>query len=402
MRSTPANDGRGRGLRARRHGLIAVAASAVTVAALSACGSSSSPSAAAAAGASAASTQAAASSGTQSAGVATAEAKMKEFLAPPSQINITTALKSPAPSGKKVIFVGTSEPSNVQAQDAVGQAARAIGWSYSEINYDPANPATLLAAFQSALAKHPDYVVEAGVPTTLIPSGTLAQFKQAGVKLAITASYPSTLTSTIIAGTDGYANDYQMGQELAYYFVANSGGKGNALIEHVPAYSILDAFTGAFTSTVKSLCPGCTYQFVNITLPQVAAGQTSSLVVSALRRDQAANYLVFDDGDFADGITSAMSAAGLTGVKIIGQAADTQGLAGLRAGTEAAWTGYSAVYAGYETVDAMIRSAEGIPADPNEEVQPTQLLTPSTVGSATTWDLPGDALAQFLKLWGVS
>jgi len=327
---------------------------------------------------------------------------MKAFLAAPSQINITTPLKSAVPAGQKVIFVGTSEPSNVQVQDAVQAATHAIGWGYSEISYDPANPATLQAAFQSALAKHPDYVVEAGVPTTLIPSGTLAQFKQAGVKLAITASYPSTLTSTIIAGTDGYANDYQMGQELAYYFVANSGGKGNALIEHVPAYSILDAFTGAFTSTVKSLCPGCTYQFVNITLPQVAAGQTSSLVVSALRRDQAANYLVFDDGDFADGITSAMSAAGLTGVKIIGQAADTQGLAGLRAGTEAAWTGYSAVYAGYETVDAMIRSAEGIPADPNEEVQPTQLLTPSTVGSATTWDLPGDALAQFLKLWGVS
>jgi ribose transport system substrate-binding protein len=327
---------------------------------------------------------------------------MKSFMAAPSQINISTPLKSPVPSGKKVIFVGTSEPSNVQAQTAVEAAVRAIGWSYSEISYDPANPATLQAAFQSALAKHPDYVVEAGVPTTLIPSSTIAQFKQAGVKLAITASYPSTLTSTIIAGTDGYANDYQMGQELAYYFVANSNGKGNAVIEHVPAYSILDAFTGAFTSTVKSLCPSCTYQFVNVTLPQLAAGQTSSLVVSALRRDPAANYVVFDDGDFADGITSAMSAAGLSNVKIIGQAADTQGLAGLRAGTEAAWTGYSAVYAGYETVDAMIRDAEGMPADPNEDVQPTQLLTPATVGSVTSWDLPGNALSQFLKLWGRS
>lgn len=327
---------------------------------------------------------------------------MKDFLAPPSRINITTPLKSSIPSGKKVIFVGTSEPSNVKCQAAVEEATHAIGWSYSEISYDPANPATLQAAFQSALAKHPDYVVEAGVPTTLIPSSTIQQFQQAGVKLAITASYPSTLNSTIIAGTDGYANDYLMGQELAYYFVANSGGKGDALIEHVPAYSILNAFTGAFTSTVKSLCPSCKYQFVNITLPQLAAGQTTSLVVSALRRNPAANYLVFDDGDFADGITSALSAAGLSSVKVIGQAADTQGLAGLRAGAEAAWTGYSPTYEGYETVDAMIRNAEGMPNDPNEGVQPTQLLTPSTVGSATSWNLPGDALAQFLKLWGRS
>jgi ribose transport system substrate-binding protein len=396
MRSARTTDGRGRVRHARNHGLIAtIGAAAAAAITLAACSSSSTSSSAAAP----AGTQQA-PSGTASPGIATAQAKMKDFLAPPAQINITTPLKSSAPSGKNVIFVGTSEPSNVLCQKAVEQAARAIGWSYSEISYDPANPATLQAAFTSALAKHPDYVVEAGVPTTLIPSSTIAQFKQAGVKLAVTASYPSTLDGTVIAGTDGYANDAQMGQALAYYFVANSDGKGNALIEHVPAYSILDAFTNAFTSTVKSLCPGCTYQFVNVTLPQLAAGQTSSLVVSALRRNPAVNYLVFDDGDFADGITSALSAAGESSVKVIGQAADTQGLAGLRSGTEAAWTGYSPTYEGYATVDAMIRNAEGMPNDPNEAVQPTQLLTPATVGSATTWNLPSDSLAQFLKLWG--
>jgi ribose transport system substrate-binding protein len=399
MPSAHATDGRGRfrptrkraPVQASKRALIAAAIPVLAAVTLSACSSSG--------GSAQAPT---ATSGTQNSGVATAEAKMKDFLAAPTQINITTPLKSPAPSGKTVIFVGTSEPSNVQAQQAVAQAASAVGWSYSEISYDPANPATLQAAFESALAKHPDYVVEAGVPTSLIPQSTIQQFQQAGTKLVVTASYPSTLTSTIIGGTDGYANDYQMGQELAYYFVADSGGKGNALIEHVPSYPILDAFTTAFTTTVKSLCPGCTYQFVNITLPQLAAGQTTSLVVSSLRRAPAVKYLVFDDGDFADGITSALSAAGLSGIKVIGQAADAQGLAGLRAGTEAAWTGYSATYEGYETVDAMIRNAEGMPNAPNEDVQPTQLLTPSTVGSASAWDLPGDALAQFTKLWGRS
>jgi hypothetical protein len=87
----------------------------------------------------------------------------------------------------------------------------------------------------------------------------------------------------------------------------------------------------------------------------------------------------------------------------MGEVADVQGLAGLRAGTEAAWTGFSPTYQGYETVDAMIRNAEGMPSASNEDLQPTQLLTPSTVGSASTaWDMPSDALAQFLKLWGRS
>jgi hypothetical protein len=50
----------------------------------------------------------------------------------------------------------------------------------------------------------------------------------------------------------------------------------------------------------------------------------------------------------------------------------------------------------------MIRDAEGMPAAPNEGVQPTQLLTSSTVGSASVWNLPADSLSQFLKLWGRS
>jgi ribose transport system substrate-binding protein len=395
MRSACHADGRGWVRRARKHALVAVAASALAALALSACSSSS--------GSSAGSTQASTTaSGTQSSGVATAEAKTNEFLAAPIQINITTPLKSPAPSGKTVIFLGTSEPSNVQLQQAVKQAAQAIGWSYSEISYDPANLSTLQSAFESAIAKHPDYLVEAGIPTTLIQKSTILQLQQAGIKLAVTSAYPAALTSTIIAGTDGYADDYLMGQELAYYFVAKSGGKGSALIEHVPSYPILDGFTNAFTATVKSLCPACTYQFADVTLPQLEAGQTTSLVVSALRRNPSDSYVVFDDGDFADGITSALSAAGLSNVKVIGEAGDAQGLAGLRAGTEAAWTGYSPTYQGYETVDAMIRNAEGMPNAPNEDVQPTQLLTSSTVGSASTWDMPSNALDQFLKLWGRS
>ena len=57
--------------------------------------------------------------------------------------------------------------------------------------------------------------------------------------------------------------------------------------------------------------------------PGPGAGKAPSDLVSALRSNSSANYLVFDDGPFADGITSALSAAGLSGkVKVIGEAAD--------------------------------------------------------------------------------
>jgi len=110
---------------------------------------------------------------------------------------------------------------------------------------------------------------------------------------------------------------------------------------------------------------------------------------------------VFDDGPFADGITSALAAAGLKDkVKVIGEAADQAGIAALKNGMEAAWTGFDPGYQALENMDVAFRDAEGstIPVD-QEAQQPTQLLTKDTIGSTTNWSAPTDAQAQFLKLW---
>ena len=90
-------------------------------------------------------------------------------------------------------------------------------------------------------------------------------------------------------------------------------------------------------------------------------------MISALKRNPSANYVVFDDGPFATGITSALAAAGLSKIKVIGEAADSAGLAALRAGTETAWTGYSSPYATLQVVDAMFRDAEGLPIPQAQE-----------------------------------
>src|SRR5207237_4980897 len=104
------------------------------------------------------------------------------------------------------------------------------------------------------------------------------------------------------------------------YFVPTSNGKGNAVIEHVPGYAILDGFTNAFTARVRALCAGCTTTTTNVTLPELAAGQLVPTVISALKRNPSANYVDFDDGPFATGLTSALAAAGLSKVRDIGEA----------------------------------------------------------------------------------
>jgi ribose transport system substrate-binding protein len=370
---------------------VALAGAVLSGAALAACGSSSS---------STSSTAAATAAASSSPGVATAQAKLKEYNAAPTQVPVTTPLKSAPPAGKTVVMLGTNDPSNVIIQHSMEKLASLVHWNYSLVTYDPANPATFNTAIDTALSKHADYIAEAGLPLT---SSAVAKVKAAGAKWVLAAVYPVTNSPTILSDSNDYSNDANMGKITAYYMIADSGGKANAVIEHVPAYPILDGFTNGFTSTVKSLCPSCHTQLANVSLPDLAAGKLPAVLVSALRSNSSANYLVFDDGPFADGVSSSLAAADLSKVKIIGEAVDQSGLAALKAGTEAMWTGYDPGYLAYTMFDSMLRDAEGMPINQAQEAEtPTQVLTHANVGSATTWSQPANAQAQFTKLWHVS
>jgi ribose transport system substrate-binding protein len=383
--------------RARTAWYLPVAA--VTAAlAVAACGSSSSSnssnSASAGSGASAGSATTSGSSGSA------ASASVQQYLAAPTKINVTTPLKSAPPSGKTIVFLGTTQPQNVIVQQTVQKIAGLAHWNYSLVDYDPANPGSLTSAISSALAKHPQYLVEVGNPLT---PAQLSTVKQAGAKWIVSSVYPVSVSGPVISQSDSYADDALQGKIIADYFASDSNGKGNAVIEHVPAYPILDGFTNSFQAEVKAKCPACKTTMVNVTIPQLTAGQLPSTVVSALRSNPSANYVVFDDGPFAAGITSALASAGLTGkVKVIGQAADTTGLADLKNGSEQAWTGFDPTYQGLQTMDAAFRDAEGMSIPLSQEaVEPTQLLTKQNVGQITSWSGPTDALSQFEALWHV-
>ncbi len=298
-------------------------------------------------------------------------------------------------------MLGTSDPSNAIIQHAVQKLAGLVHWNYSLVTYDPANPATFGAAVDTALSKHANYLFEAGLPLT---PALEQKVQAAGAKWVLSAVAPVTVKPPVLANAADCADDQVQGRLIADYMVANSGGKAHAVIEHIPAYPILGCFTDSFVKTVKTLCPSCATTFANITIPDLAAGRVPATLVSALRSNPDTNYLVFDDGPFATGVTSALGAAGLTGkVKIIGEAADQGAIAALKNGSNTAWTGYDPGYLAYTMVDAALRDAEGMPISQTAEGRtPLQVLTQSNVGSTTTWSEPADALAQFKKIWGMS
>ena len=389
------------GGRPRPLGLVAIFGMLVLAIALAACGSSSSSSSSASTPASSGSSGSSTAASSGSASTSAAAAALTPYKTFPTKINITTPLTSAPPKGKTIVMLGTNNPSNVIIQQGLANLAKKAGWNYSLVTYDPANPGTFTQAETTALAKHPQYLVEAGLP---LSASQLAMAKSAGAKWILDSVYPVSVTDPVIGQVDAYAQDALMGKITADYFINDSGGKGNAVVEHVPAYPILDGFTTGFGNEVKAQCPGCKTSTTNVTIPDLVAGKVPSTLVSALRSNPSAKYLVFDDGPFADGITSALSGAGLNGkVKVIGEAADQAGIAALKTGQEAAWTGFDPGYQAYEDMDIAFRNAEGMTIPVALEAQqPTQLLTKDTIGSTTNWSAPTDAQAQYLKLWHLS
>ena len=200
----------------------------------------------------------------------------------------------------------------------------------------------------------------------------------------------------------GIANSTLMGTILGAWFVTDSDGQGKAVVEHVPAYPILGGFMNGLTKEVSATCPACSLKIVNATIPQVTSGSVPSLMVSTLRSNPSYKYLLFDFSQFGDGISSALAAAGLTGIKIGGEDADTSGYAALRAGTEQAWTINNVLYQGWLGVDQVLRIMEGMPLDPGDTVLPVQLLTHSTVGNLQDmWLEPANWQQQLETVWKV-
>ena len=335
-------------------------------------------------------------------GLAAAKQQLQLFTAAPKSIGNFTPLPKAPPKGKTVVYLATSEVSNTQVAAAVKQVAALAHWKYYAVSYDPANPATFLSAFNTAITKHANYVMEAGTP---LPPQVITEAKAHHIKIALDAVYPATVTGPVIDSSDGYPQDHLMGQLVADEFIVDSKGAGKAVEEAIPQYPILTAFSAGFKSQVSKLCPKCKIAMANVTIPQLAAGQLNSVVVSAVKSNPGYNYLVTDDGPFFDGIQSALSAAGISGEKILGEAGDQAGFSALKAGTELAWTGYSVPFDSWEMMDAAFRNAEHVKATSSDATQPTQLATHATAGKIKLypalggWNYPTNGLQQFEAIW---
>lgn len=344
-----------------------------------------------------------AATGSSGPSVAAAQTIVDKFATTPKVLPVTTPLKSPPPNGKSLIFLTQGNvPGVVKLGEGERAAAAAIGWKFSEINYDQSNPATLQSALRTALLKTPTVVSVTGTDPSQIGASTLSAYAAAGIPIVDSTASNVTLTKTIIGDPGGDKTYVTYAQAAAAWFVVDSKGKGKALIANVQGITILKTYADAFVAEVETLCPACSAKIVPIPIASALGGQEQGLVVSALRSNSGYKYVFYDDGDFAIGINAALSAAALSDVKVGGSDFQPEQAKALGGGTQAMWTGENLLNIGYTAVDVALRWVEGMPTDEDSNPQPTQLVTKDKIGSMTEFGQPADALAQWKTLWQVS
>jgi ribose transport system substrate-binding protein len=326
-----------------------------------------------------------------------------EYVQTPTKITQTTPLPSAPPAGTKIIFANSGLPATQLIANGAKEAAEAIGWSFDEVTYDSANPATIQSALRTALAKKPDAVIIAGSPPATYGNSVLSAYEKAGVPIIAGSVCPLEVSGPVVAGSLGCEGEETIGKALANWFIADSKGEGKVLFSNVKAIPSLAAFVNAFKAEVEAKCEKCSVDVLEATLAQVGEAQVVSSAVNKLRSDPSYGYLFFDNAQFAKGVHPALKAAGLDKIKVGGRSVDEVALGELKKGTEVAWSALPYNVGGYGNIDAAIRAlmktTEG--ADGNL-VPPFQLLTPDNAKDVSSpYRDPQDALDQYLELWNV-
>ncbi len=375
--------------RSRKRRTAGVAAAlAMLIVVIAGCGSSSSSSS---------TTSASASSGSgTSTSVSTAAQVVSQAMQRPSTITVTTPVGKTIPTGKKIAFISCGVSVCQLQSQIVAQAAKTLGWSTATIN-TTGTPTSVLAAYDTAMRQGVDAVVTTAALRAEIAS-KLPALQSKGIVISDCCSTDS-VAAPFIYNTDTPSQDGPIGKWLAAEVVADSKGKANTLYVNIPAFTVLSTLGTEFKSAYQQYCSSCGYASIDVSLTQLA--QAPNLIVSYLRSHPSVNYVALSVADELDsGLPAALSAAGLSHVKIVGQGGGPTDFQYLASGQELALVPFDYYNVDYQMVDALARHFAGVSVQLTPP--PMWLVTKANLPSSHSSLFPNvpDYQSQFLKIWG--
>ena len=366
------------------------------VAVLAACGSSGSSG-----------TSAATGSSTASADLTAAKAVVASHSSVPTSIVQGTPLKA-APSKKKVAFIQCADPSCATLAGYMKESTAALGWDLVTFSVSGGDYG---AAIQQAIDAKVNYISITGIPIALYKP-QLAEAKSRGIPLF------QCYNTDVPAGPDNdlYSDCYDAtsadvySKAMADWMTVDSGGKAKILAVTIPTYPILTAQVDAVNAELGKNCPDCKLNKLEVTVNDLAGGAVPQSVGSYLQAHPDINYVYFTYNGLANGVSSALKAAGVAGrVKLVGTQGGAPQFAEVANGTAAAWSALPQELAMWTMTDQMARFSvnewsltnERAAAVPPFYIVDSPELAKPLASLPQGWPGPVGFKDTFKKLWGV-
>jgi hypothetical protein len=370
--------------------LVAGAGVAALGATLAACGSSSSGDSTNASGKGGACSPAAA-------------ALMTNYTSPPSSFpaGMKPLSKAPQPGGKLIRLYRPVSPSDHEVQQAVEDAAAAVGWQAAGLSYD-GSVQDLQSKLAEAIAKKPTAIITpAGIEPALFQK-SLDEAKAAGI--LVTIGYVVTPPQSIPGyGASAVTAKVQqtIGSIAGNWAVLDSGCKANVVAYGLAGSGASKAGVDSLEATLKANCGDCSVDYHEVPITAIGTPALGQGIVSTLQAQTHANYLYLALGNFNSGLSAQLRAAGLQDrVKVFGAVPDTSSIQGLVQKTNSMWVNNSTTMLGWSLVDALLR-AKGSGQPTSDDVLPgLYAMTPQNIDGATTVPTyPQDYAQEWKKLW---
>ena len=365
---------------------LAVLAGAVSLTACASGQSSGQPAATASAAAASGGAQAASGGSPAAAGAtqvsSALKARVQALLANPTGIGRTTALTHKPATDKFIVGIGNPISTSLVTGSGQAAGARLLGWKYETIQ-EGTGPEDPEQALNLAIAMKPSGIIYYTSPRQSMAAG-LAKAKAAGIPIVTSATPDANPPAAPIIAqyNDSAAQLAPIGVGLADYVAVNSNLNANVALVTLPVYSVLGAFDTSFQRELKATCSRCTITQVPQQLTDLGTNTPSS-IVNAIRRNPSINYVIFDCGCAAAGVTSALRAAGLNSVILGGEGPLTPSIKEMQEGDNEVWGALPLESMGMGLIDTFARYFNGQSLSPIVTEPPQwQLLTRTNIASA--------------------
>jgi ribose transport system substrate-binding protein len=330
--------------------------------------------------------------------VAVSKEIVAEFSQRPTELGLTTPIDAEIPAGKSVYFVTCGAPICEAEAPIIEEATDILGWELTVLSTD-GSPQQLQNAWDQIVREKPDVALYTGTPLSVIAT----QVEQAEKNGTFVSG--CCHTDPMGVGGIGYVISTpeqvgDLGRIMAAWVVADADEQGlepGVVYLDLPDFTILSALGEEFKANFEELCPGCTYEKLDIGLADLATA--SDRVVSFLRSNTDVKYVVMSvDSVFA--LPSALEAAGLDDVRLFGEGPGFSNMADIVAGKQAASMTFQAYEIMFAMVDAAARHYAGVEVQ-ESFTPPAWILTKDNIEDPAKLQPTVENVVEIFKeLWG--